>query len=140
LKHCLDVRHKLAPDIDVRIEDAKPLGRNFFERGAEAVARDLIGCYLVRKRGQKLIKRRVTETEAYIGPWFSHSDAALRAGHLGAAFEHGQQRLSVKLGRIALEKAGVEFIQADGAKGPGVRLKQAAKRKPKKGGRRGASG
>jgi DNA-3-methyladenine glycosylase len=32
------------------------------------VARDLIGCYLVRKRGQKLIKRRITETEAYIGP------------------------------------------------------------------------
>ena len=47
---------------------ARPLGRSFFERGAEAVARDLIGCYLVRKRGQKLIKRRITETEAYIGP------------------------------------------------------------------------
>ena len=47
---------------------ARPLGRSFFERGAEAVARDLIDCYLVRKRGQKLIKRRITETEAYIGP------------------------------------------------------------------------
>jgi 3-methyladenine DNA glycosylase Mpg len=33
------------------------------------VAHDLIGCYLVRKLGQKLIKRRIMETEAYIGPW-----------------------------------------------------------------------
>jgi DNA-3-methyladenine glycosylase len=47
---------------------ARPLGRSFFEREAEAVARDLIGCYLVRKRGRKLIKRRITETEAYVGP------------------------------------------------------------------------
>ena len=47
---------------------ARPLGRSFFEREAEGVARELIGCYLVRKRGRKLIKRRITETEAYVGP------------------------------------------------------------------------
>jgi DNA-3-methyladenine glycosylase len=45
-----------------------PLGRNFFEREAEDVALDLIGCYLVRKRGRSLIKRRITEAEAYVGP------------------------------------------------------------------------
>jgi 3-methyladenine DNA glycosylase Mpg len=38
------------------------------EREAEGVARELNGCYLVRKRGRKLIKRRITETEAYVGP------------------------------------------------------------------------
>jgi DNA-3-methyladenine glycosylase len=46
----------------------KPLGRKFFDRNAEAVARDLIGCYLVRKRGRKLLKSRISETEAYVGP------------------------------------------------------------------------
>jgi DNA-3-methyladenine glycosylase len=59
--------------IDFRIEDvekllARALGRSFFERRAEIVARDLIGCYLVRKLGRKLIKRRIMETEAYVGP------------------------------------------------------------------------
>jgi DNA-3-methyladenine glycosylase len=46
----------------------KPLGRNFFERNAEAVARDLIGCYLVRRRSRRVVKLRITETEAYVGP------------------------------------------------------------------------
>ena len=46
----------------------KPLGRKFFDRNAEAVALDLIGCYLVRKRGRKLLKSRISETEAYVGP------------------------------------------------------------------------
>ena len=69
----MDAAHKLATEIDLPIEDveelvARPLGGSFFERGAETVARDLIGCYLVRKRGQKLFKHRITETEAYTGP------------------------------------------------------------------------
>jgi DNA-3-methyladenine glycosylase len=69
----MDAAHKLATEIDFPIEDveelvARPLGGSFFERGAETVARDLIGCYLVRKRGQKLFKHRITETEAYTGP------------------------------------------------------------------------
>ncbi len=41
--------------------------------------------------------------------------------------------------QTALEKAGVEFIPGDERKGPGVRLKHAAKTKPKKVGRRGPS-
>ena len=46
----------------------KPLRPCFFERDAEVVASDLIGCHLVRKRGRKVLKHRITETEAYIGP------------------------------------------------------------------------
>ena len=46
----------------------KPLRRTFFDRHAEEVARDLIGCYLVRKRGRKVLKSRIRETEAYVGP------------------------------------------------------------------------
>ena len=41
----------------------KPLGRSFFNREAEDVARELIGCFLVRKLGRRVVKR-ITETEA----------------------------------------------------------------------------
>ena len=37
----------------------------------------------------------------------------------------------------ALEAAGVEFIPADGAKGPGVRLKDSGSKEPKRRGRTG---
>jgi transcriptional regulator with XRE-family HTH domain len=40
--------------------------------------------------------------------------------------------------QTALEKAGVEFIPADDHKGPGARLKEATRTKPKRGGRRSA--
>ena len=46
----------------------KSLGTSFFERTAEEVARDLIGCYLVRKRRRKVVRSRIIETEAYVGP------------------------------------------------------------------------
>jgi DNA-3-methyladenine glycosylase len=45
-----------------------PLPQSFFDREAEDVARDLIGCYLVRRRGPGLSKARIIETEAYVGP------------------------------------------------------------------------
>ena len=38
--------------------------------------------------------------------------------------------------QTALEKAGVEFIPEDDHKGPGVRLKESARTKPKRGRRR----
>ena len=46
----------------------KSLGTSFFDRTAEEVARDLIGCYLVRKRRRKVVRSRIIETEAYVGP------------------------------------------------------------------------
>ena len=44
------------------------LGPSFFDREAEHVARDLIGCHLARRRGRRLFKHLITETEAYVGP------------------------------------------------------------------------
>jgi DNA-3-methyladenine glycosylase len=44
------------------------LGRKFFERDADQVAKELIGCYLVRKRDGKMLGSRIAETEAYVGP------------------------------------------------------------------------
>lgn len=43
------------------------LGPDFFNRGAETVARDLIGKVLVRGCGNKPISYVITETEAYLG-------------------------------------------------------------------------
>lgn len=45
----------------------KILGPSFFDRPTLAVARDLIGKYLVRKMGGKEVAFMITETEAYFG-------------------------------------------------------------------------
>jgi len=46
----------------------KVLGHTFFNRKTLIVARDLLGKYLVRKIGGKIIRQRITEVEAYVGP------------------------------------------------------------------------
>src|SRR3989344_2477039 len=43
------------------------LGKKFFDRPTLAVARELLGKYLVRKRGKKVEKFIITEVEAYDG-------------------------------------------------------------------------
>lgn len=45
----------------------KQLNRKFFERDTLIVAKDLLGCFLIRKVGRKVIRTRIIETEAYIG-------------------------------------------------------------------------
>ncbi len=44
------------------------LNRKFFNRDTIVVARELLGKYLVRRINGKLIKAKITETEAYCGP------------------------------------------------------------------------
>jgi len=72
----------------------------FFERSAVEVARDLIGCYLVRQHGKKVEKYMITETEAYEGPEDKASHASRGrtprtdimfgpAGHLYIYFVYG---------------------------------------------------
>ena len=46
----------------------KGLEASFFNRDAEVVARDLMGCHLVRRRGGTLLRSAIMETEAYVGP------------------------------------------------------------------------
>ncbi len=43
------------------------LGRNSYNKNTIKVAQDLLGCFLVRKIGNKLIRALITETEAYHG-------------------------------------------------------------------------
>jgi DNA-3-methyladenine glycosylase len=55
-----------------------PLRRSFFERPVRTVARQLLGCYLVHRRGRSLVGGRIVEVEAYGGPGDpgSHADRA----------------------------------------------------------------
>ncbi len=41
--------------------------RNFYQRNTLDVAKDILGCFLVRKEGGKITRAMITETEAYIG-------------------------------------------------------------------------
>lgn len=43
------------------------LKRNFYSRSTVKVAQDLLGCFLIRKIGKKVVKAAITETEAYHG-------------------------------------------------------------------------
>lgn len=43
------------------------LSRRFYERNTLSVAKNLLGCILVRKIGQKEIRAVIMETEAYMG-------------------------------------------------------------------------
>lgn len=47
---------------------AQRLSRTFFNRPTLRVARDLLGKFLVRRIGRKIIVAMITETEAYCGP------------------------------------------------------------------------
>jgi DNA-3-methyladenine glycosylase len=56
------------------------LSRAFYLRPARQVARDLLGCLLLTRRGRSLTGGRIVETEAYLGPEDAASHAAFRPG------------------------------------------------------------
>ena len=58
----------------------RPFSRKFLERGAEEVARDLLGARLVSLVGGGEVGGRIVETEAYVGTHDPASHAAARIG------------------------------------------------------------
>lgn len=46
----------------------KKIPNNFFNRKTETVAKELLGKYLVRRVGGKVVREMITEVEAYVGP------------------------------------------------------------------------
>lgn len=57
-----------------------PLPRAFYLRRPTALARDLLGCVVVSRRGGAETAGRIVETEAYLGPEDGASHAAFRPG------------------------------------------------------------
>ncbi len=49
--------------------------RSFYTRDTLTVAKDLLGKYIIRKVGGKILSGQITETEAYIGPYDKASHA-----------------------------------------------------------------
>jgi len=70
--HIIDFREYIHPSFPLT-----PIPKNFFERDAEIVARELLGKILVRKIGKTILAGRIVETEAYYGK----GDPASRAKH-----------------------------------------------------------
>lgn len=82
-------------------EALAPLPQTFYARPAEAVARDLLGCWLVRQVADERLVLRVVETEAYLGSrdrashaWGGRRTARnaslyLRGGHAYVYFVYG---------------------------------------------------
>jgi len=66
-----------------------PLPAAFYLRAAPTVARDLLGCVLVSRRGRALTAGRIVETEAYLGPEDGASHAAFRPGSHGLFYGAG---------------------------------------------------
>jgi DNA-3-methyladenine glycosylase len=58
----------------------KPLGRSFYARETEIVARELLGKILVSTIDGRRVEGRIVETEAYLGPHDPASHAAERIG------------------------------------------------------------
>lgn len=69
-----------AADCDTAARSAVALPREFYFRGAEVVARALLGCVVVSRHAPGTAAGRIVETEAYLGPDDEASHAAFRPG------------------------------------------------------------
>ena len=106
---------------EVRAE-LKPLGRSFFDRPTQVVARDLLGAWVVRSTADGLSGGPIVETEAYGGPedLASHARAGLTRrttpmfGEVGHAYVYLVYGMHECLNVVAYKgrEAGAVLIRA----------------------------
>ena len=110
----------------------KKLDRKFFERTTLRVAKELLGKFLVRRIGDTVIAVKITETEAYCGPYdlACHASKGLTArtkvmfgppGHAYVYLIYGMYHcLNVVTERDGYPAAVlIRAVELDGADGPG---------------------
>jgi len=111
----------------------KLTGRKFFEQPAAIVAKDLLGKYLARKYGRKILIGKIVETEAYIGPQDKASHAFmgkiternkaeyLVGGHVYIYLVYGMHwQFNISTGKEGYpECVLIRALEAEGANGPG---------------------
>lgn len=107
---------------------------SFFDRPTTEVARDLLGCYLVRRTGGTTVRRMITETEAYDGfeDRASHARHGMtkrtevmfrRGGHIYVYFTYGiHWMLNIVTGKKDYP-AAVLIRGVEGLQGPAVLTK-----------------
>jgi DNA-3-methyladenine glycosylase len=120
-----------APDPRLRLGPAAPglrePERRFFRRPTVAVARDLIGSWIVRRWRGRWYGARIVETEAYLGPgdraahsWGGRRTARVEpmyadGGHLYVYFVYGMHHCA----NVVTRKEGVaEAVLLRAAEGP----------------------
>ncbi|OGD24853.1 hypothetical protein A2819_00590 [Candidatus Azambacteria bacterium RIFCSPHIGHO2_01_FULL_40_24] len=111
------------------------LSQKFFERSTITVAKDLLGKYLVRRRGKKVEKFIITEIEAYKGLKDKASHASRRktkrnapmfgeAGHWYVYFTYGMHWMLNIVTGPKNYPAAVLIRDVDGINGPARITKQ----------------
>jgi DNA-3-methyladenine glycosylase len=106
---------KPEPELTNTAPAGRVLGREFFDRDTEVVARDLLGKVLIREVDGKLLWGRLVEVEAYLGPddLAAHSAGGRRSprnevmygppGHAYVYFTYGMHHCL----NFVTQKAGV---------------------------------
>lgn len=108
----------------------KILPHSFFQRKTLIVAKDLLGKYLVRKINGKIIREKITEVEAYVGPHdlASHSSKGRtkrteamhsRGGTIYVYFIYGMHHMLNIVTEMKDYPAGILIRATEVTKGPG---------------------